>query len=120
MHVELIKPPNDGGPWSARINGAEPVLLLDDAVQTDTDGNVSLSVILPVDSLSIGEKPAAAPPPAEQPKTAQVWGASGHPDPREKIPGWAPKVNVVMEPGAGDRLISEVRQQIQRSGGILA
>nr|WP_221374405.1 hypothetical protein [Actinoplanes polyasparticus] len=79
--------------WLARINGVE-VPVLDYAVSPSESG-VALNLVLPVDSLSIGDpslgqQPEASPATPDQPAPS-VWGASGKPDPRQNIAGWQPE-----------------------------
>ncbi len=115
MHVELKPMHNadDGRVWFAQIDGGPQFPIIDHAMQTDVDGNATLSLVLSVDSLSIGGKPATTAPPAEESKVVQVWGAPGQKDPREGLPGWEPEK-------LGEQVARGIREQIQRSGGILA
>ncbi|WP_250029810.1 hypothetical protein [Paractinoplanes maris] len=133
MHVELFKPNALGKHWQARVDGGDAFKLLDLALQTDDDGNATLNLVLPVESLTIGDpslgarSPQVRPAAPEQPAPS-VWGASGKPDPRESIPGWQPEPDertvdprLVMEPGLGDRLVDSVRNMVSlRTMGRLA
>lgn len=80
--------------WLARLDNAEfPVS--DFAVQ-HVDGEVVLSLVFTVGSLSVGDPSTGG----EQPqvrtsapeKPVASWGTPGRPDPREGIPGWKPDV----------------------------
>lgn len=142
VHVELTKLDPivaDGSPtqWLAAINGGDPVLVLDYAVQRDADGVVALNLVLPVDALSIGETPAGQPAPVAQPGSPETpprstWGDGSKPDPRASIPGWEPsgglgeqvaeqarQMHVTWAPGEGQsgRFVRLLREQIGRNGG---
>lgn len=72
--------------WQATINGTTVPI---DGYAAEPDGNrVLLSLVLPVDALSIGCPPTTAPAPAEEKPKRSVWGDPGTRDPRESIPGW--------------------------------
>ena len=77
--------------WQATINGTT-VPLEGYAVEPD-GGRVLVSLVFPADAVSIGQVPTSTPAPAEPANKppASVWGAPGRPDPREAIPGWAPR-----------------------------
>lgn len=86
-----INPKTTAG-WQATVNGGGPILLEAYAVEPADDGRVLVSLVVPADTVSVGRSPASTPAPAAAKKpTVGVWGASGLPDPREKIPGWTPK-----------------------------
>jgi len=82
--------------WTARIGGVE-FGVVDFAVQHD-DGQAVLSLVFPVDALSIGDlsEGGAAPQvrvavPGGTVKPAP-WGTGDKPDPRTSIPGWTAEV----------------------------
>lgn len=123
MHVELIRPVEDGELVSARINGAEPIPVLDYALTPAGEGgSLALNLVLPIDSLTVGERPAAdvaadcpslvRPVPVDEQKVTQVWG-SPTPDPRESIPGWQPE-------RLGEQVAQNARDAVNRAGQVLA
>jgi hypothetical protein len=81
-----------GAGWLARINGTE-VPVLDYAVSPSETG-VALNLVLPVDSLQIGDPSPGQEQPQVRPSapepTVHVWGQSKA-DPREGLRGWQPE-----------------------------
>jgi hypothetical protein len=125
--------------WLARINGVEfPV---SDYGVGPIEGSTQalVSLLVPADSLQVGEPSTAVQEPqvrpaVPEPKRASSWGAPG-PDPREGIPGWPPtlgeqvaenaaKTSAVVvvahfdgHPMHRDAVLGEMRDQIRvRSG----
>jgi hypothetical protein len=109
--------------WLARINGAEfPV---SDYGVGPIEGSTQalVSLLVPADSLQVGDPSTAVQEPqvspaTPEPKRASSWGAPG-PDPREGIPGWTPPtdepVKVEFVSGDSNRLVSSVRESIRRA-----
>ncbi len=94
--------------WTARIGETE-FAVLDFAVQKLDNGQISISLVALADAVSVGD-PAA-----------KAQAAVENEDRRAE----ADRHRMVVErlefaQGAGDRLVGEVREQIQRSGGIVA
>lgn len=89
--------------WMARINGVE-VPVDGYAVEHLYGPQVTVSLVISADSLSIGDPSLSSKAPhvraaaQEKPKNERrPWG-SGGPDPREGIPGWRP------EPSLGEQV----------------
>lgn len=99
MHVQLTPHTAEDGQttfWLVGFDGADPVAVADYAVQTDSDGMATLSVVLPIDSLTVGDPSLSQPSPALRPAAPEqpapsTWGDPTKPDPREKITGWQPE-----------------------------
>jgi hypothetical protein len=118
MHVELIPPAEDGAVITARINGGDPIPVLDYAVSPGGEGgNVALNLVLPVDSLSIGDPKLSQQAPQLRPAVPEkpvvpTWGSPAS-DPRVTIPGWQPEK-------LGEQVAQSVRDAVNRAGGVRA
>lgn len=92
--------------WLARVNGVEvPVDAFAIEPGEAGDRRVMVSLAVAADVVQVGDPAAAgtqhavrpATPEATQPTIRTPWGAPGHPDPREGIPGWTPDPSLAQQ-----------------------
>lgn len=125
VRVQLHPNPDDQS-WNVTLPPGTRVV---DYALTLDEGRAMLSLILPVDSVHVGEVPgttAQVRTNDEQQAARTVWGKPGA-DPREQIPGWKPEGNQpvtlnVSYDAEVSPILDTFRKLIRRGGaeGVLA
>lgn len=101
VRVEVTPNPldaSDGPPFTAKVNGVEIPVVTYGVEPAEGDGQALVSLLIPADSVSIGDPSTGAGQPqvrpsAPEPKNARVgvWGDPAKPDPRANFPGRQPE-----------------------------